>query len=424
MNAPDFEPQRIKNGTEPDASRKFQDGDSVQLRDSSGNPRTGVVLELLASGRYLVKSGGARAAMDADALHPVGEVSEAAKQFPEPGQAARKGPEGPSSSGPPPVIEPPKQAPEKSSGSGMLDSVQTGLDGVGVVEPTPFADGTNSIISLIRAATDPERRGEHLTNAGISALGIIPYIGDLAKGLKYGGKAGKAAGAAKAAKATELKSLGGNIAGVASEFLGSNQNTGGGSGGSPPPDSPGGTSNDGDDGLEKNVKPLTDRVVELTGVLGKAAVVTYGAANTISLMNRAAIEYHRNLTGFNGQISGAYGKLEADRMQRKIKEGSEVAAPLSNLVASQSELESVLQDFNSPFRQMAMDAQSALTDLATIGIQILDVIEPFSELYPVIRTYFQRWGLVRDIPAVTQSMDWINEMRKKATDAARRGRKV
>ncbi len=56
------------------------------------------------------------------------------------------------------------------------DAVQTSLDAVGLVEPTPFADGTNTMISLVRG---------NYTDAGLSALGMIPYAGDLAKGGKY-----------------------------------------------------------------------------------------------------------------------------------------------------------------------------------------------------------------------------------------------
>lgn len=58
-----------------------------------------------------------------------------------------------------------------------LDLGQIALDVVGIFEPTPFADGANTLISL--------GRGEWL-NAGLSALGIIPYVGDLAKLGKLG----------------------------------------------------------------------------------------------------------------------------------------------------------------------------------------------------------------------------------------------
>ena len=53
-----------------------------------------------------------------------------------------------------------------------LDLAQLSLDVVGIVEPTPFADGTNTIISAFR--------GDWL-GAGLSLVGVIPYVGDLAK---------------------------------------------------------------------------------------------------------------------------------------------------------------------------------------------------------------------------------------------------
>jgi hypothetical protein len=58
-----------------------------------------------------------------------------------------------------------------------LDLAQLGLDVVGIVEPTPFADGSNAVISMFR--------GDWL-GAGLSALSIVPYVGDLAKLGKLG----------------------------------------------------------------------------------------------------------------------------------------------------------------------------------------------------------------------------------------------
>lgn len=59
----------------------------------------------------------------------------------------------------------------------LLDLGQIALDVVGIFEPTPFADGTNTVISLFRG---------DLAGAGLSALGVIPYLGDAAKLGKLG----------------------------------------------------------------------------------------------------------------------------------------------------------------------------------------------------------------------------------------------
>jgi len=59
-----------------------------------------------------------------------------------------------------------------------LNVVQTALDVAGL-EPTigAFADGTNAVISALRAAASKEKddRKKHLINAGISTLSIIPF---------------------------------------------------------------------------------------------------------------------------------------------------------------------------------------------------------------------------------------------------------
>jgi len=52
------------------------------------------------------------------------------------------------------------------------DSVHTGLDAIGAFEPTPFADGLNGILYGLEGDWG---------NSGISAAGIVPYLGDTAK---------------------------------------------------------------------------------------------------------------------------------------------------------------------------------------------------------------------------------------------------
>lgn len=72
-----------------------------------------------------------------------------------------------------------------------LDLTQMGLDIVGIFEPTPFADGSNAVISVgrsIGSAFSGEwgEAGGHLLNAGLSTAGILPGLGDLAKAGKIG----------------------------------------------------------------------------------------------------------------------------------------------------------------------------------------------------------------------------------------------
>jgi len=85
----------------------------------------------------------------------------------------------------PTIVPPPKQPQnEPSQSSTAVDAAQLGLDVAGTFDPTPFSDGINMAISAGRIFTDPERRREHLQNAVISGVSMIPYIGDTAKLLK------------------------------------------------------------------------------------------------------------------------------------------------------------------------------------------------------------------------------------------------
>lgn len=69
----------------------------------------------------------------------------------------------------------------------ILNTIQNALDVAGL-EPTvgTFADGANSVISLLRAAAakEPDQRKKHMINAGISSISMVPF-GDVAKLLKF-----------------------------------------------------------------------------------------------------------------------------------------------------------------------------------------------------------------------------------------------
>lgn len=54
----------------------------------------------------------------------------------------------------------------------ILDYIQVSLDGFGILDPTGVADGINSVIYLARG------QGAY---ALISAVAMLPYIGDIAK---------------------------------------------------------------------------------------------------------------------------------------------------------------------------------------------------------------------------------------------------
>ncbi len=73
-----------------------------------------------------------------------------------------------------------------------LDLVQIGLSVAGIFDPTPISDGLDGLISLFRG---------DLLGAGISAVSMIPYIGDAAKLGKLGKFAETIAKAVDLAKA-------------------------------------------------------------------------------------------------------------------------------------------------------------------------------------------------------------------------------
>ncbi len=74
-----------------------------------------------------------------------------------------------------------------------LDVTQMGLDIAGIFDPTPISDGASGILSLVR--------GDFL-GAGISAISMVPYLGDAAKLGKLGRYAETLAKAVDAAKAS------------------------------------------------------------------------------------------------------------------------------------------------------------------------------------------------------------------------------
>jgi hypothetical protein len=72
-----------------------------------------------------------------------------------------------------------------------LDLGQMALDITGIVDPTPISDGSNAVISVGRSigslfSGDFGEAGGHLLNAGISAVAIVPALGDVAKAGKIG----------------------------------------------------------------------------------------------------------------------------------------------------------------------------------------------------------------------------------------------
>lgn len=362
----------------------------------------------------------------------------------------------------------------KSSG---MDAVQTALDAAGVVDPTPIADGTNAVISLVRAGMEPDRAGEHVKNAAISAVSAIPYVGDIAKAAKYGGKSTKASSkaASQPAKAatrstpagsgppnTTAPSGGNWLNSFASYFtgvLGGNAgggNAGGGGGGTggggaggagggqpPGPGGTGGTGGGGGGGNNPatNVSPnpggssnnapvlnldrFIDETVEAAGVVGALGKKAFDFAERMDIVNRQLIEYNRNLTKFSGELSAAYGKLDSDRLLREIKNAGLQGESLAGLIGAQSKLEEALQELKGDWRIVGNDIQQILTKIATGIIEIIDFISPIEELWPYIREWLKKLGLIDDKQGQFGGFPKeLEEIRKRVADMQKNGRKI
>ena len=109
----------------------------------------------------------------------------------------------------PPITAPandtaPPAEPAPSTATLIADLTQMGLDLAGIVDPTPISDGSNALISVGRSigalfgGNGREALG-HLGNGALSAVGIIPYLGDAAKLGKFGKWADTVSNAIRAA---------------------------------------------------------------------------------------------------------------------------------------------------------------------------------------------------------------------------------
>lgn len=103
-----------------------------------------------------------------------------------------------------PSTEQTTAAPAPDTAQLVLDLGQMALDITGIVDPTPISDGSNAVISIGRSigsvfSGDWGDAGGHLLNAGISAVGIVPALGDVAKAGKIGKWAQTVADAVSAA---------------------------------------------------------------------------------------------------------------------------------------------------------------------------------------------------------------------------------
>jgi hypothetical protein len=73
-------------------------------------------------------------------------------------------------------------------------------------------------------------------------------------------------------------------------------------------------------------------------------------------------------------------QLDADRMIRDIHRGEALAGPVSRLAKAQSSFESSKENLFTPFAKLSIDIQAGLTRVADAVIQVIDYVEPISEI--------------------------------------------
>lgn len=292
----------------------------------------------------------------------------------------------------------PKAGEKPSKGQTAMDSIQLGLDAVGVVDPTPVVDGVNAAISLVRAVKDPKRRGEHLQNAAISAVSMVPYIGDTAKLLKAK-RAGKtvsnaveySADAAKA-KGEARESAREHVDRVIDAWKERNKIDGGDDSAKDadasklPPPGPEGSTRDiesereTEEGLEQQekwndwLKQSTEKVIGFTGAVGKFGVGIWAGVEGLKALNTGVIALNRDLAEYNGQLAQSYAEFEADEIQRKMEKGQAVDGPMSRLLEQQSELKSNVEQFTNPMKAIAIEVQAFGTKMVNYMFALVEAI--------------------------------------------------
>lgn len=316
--------------------------------------------------------------------------------------------------------------PLPSSTGGFTDTVQNVLDGLGVADPTPVADGINVAISLVRAMSNPREAGTHLTNAAVSAVSMFPYLGDLAKVGKYGFKGFK--GFSKAGKSapesigdTVPAAGGGGIGGVIGGLLGGL----------------GGSDDDGSDNSKlgsfaipigaaiaaavgdsihrvssfaklynpvqhtgdsfDSFKSMSERGMDTFNTIAPSTIkwgpfgIAIGFATRqlnkwvdwlqkVEQSGNSMLQANRELANYSGTIAGAYAQLDADRVRREMSKAASMSGPLAGLAKNQSDFEAAKQDLFQPFEQLAISVQSSMTWLATQTIKVVDSLESISEI--------------------------------------------
>jgi hypothetical protein len=324
--------------------------------------------------------------------------------------------------------EPSPVAPNQPAGRnrGMLDQMQSGLDAVGIVEPTPFADGTNAAISAVRALADPKHAGEHLRNAGISLVSaIVPYAGDSAKLLKYG-KGATASGGISGALAGLASTLTGGGAGGSGGQSGSGSMglSGGGRGGG---------RGSGGNGLANLIGGVAGSFGNLAKAMGPVGVVVAGAAiglkafvgwmQRIDSTAKKVIEDNRRLGIYDGSLGVSYMQLDAQRTLRDIDRAGEISGPMGRLTRAQSMSEQAQEDLTIPYKKLKTDLDALFAEGLGLLIRGLDSIDIIGNTIEAIYDWLPIEAEKQEARAAKLEGEiWIAKMRERMHAKGIKGR--
>lgn len=270
------------------------------------------------------------------------------------------------------IVENPLNLPGSGkSGGGMMDMLQTGMDAIGVLDPTPIADGLNAGISVARAFTDPKNAGSHLVNAGVSAVSMIPYIGDFAKVFKYGGKAAKVGklGEEAAQAGSHSGGIGRAIGGMLSGFGGFGRFGGGGDGGGGDPSATGGDTGGGGGS-------------NMLGGMAAGAITVIAAFKALGLwINRTVasgerlLESQRDLAKYSGELGNAFAIFDTRNVLRDVRSAEYLGSSAAGLAGSQSDLKDAVAFRDLPQKRFNNDFGNVMAQVATYAVYFQSFID-------------------------------------------------
>ncbi|PHQ35175.1 hypothetical protein [Rhodopirellula bahusiensis] len=327
-------------------------------------------------------------------------------------------------------------ATDTSSVSNAVDLGQLALDGIGIADPTPISDGLNTAISIGRAVTDPNRRGEHLQNAAISAVSMIPFVGDLAKVFKapratrsvnQATRAMKRQPAGKAANRLDGIVDAQRVDDIAEGSSMANRTTagdtaGGSGGGDVPPISPSITDpGDPDRDPRETKRRIEDQrklqelqdsyldtledVVLATGAFGVALLGAVKAVGVVIAANKSTISNNKHLEELNPVIAGAFVRHELDEVRRNLRRGEALQDQVANAIEADSEYETMRAKFTTPIDSMK-------ADFGTAGTEVTSTMAEFGDAMT---------GLSRNLNILSQAVSFSSTLFSGLNDIAKSG---